>query len=331
MIDTQQCLSRHPIESIDLAKWQRTVDLMSKLYNAACGTIVQFRQDEFNAIVTSSNEDNFLERNSSWPWEMRSFCRKIMESRNGLYVNDAINHEEWKTVEPVCDGPVRSYLGLPLFWPDDTLFGTICVIDSHSTDYQPLQIELLEQLRDLINADLKMVFAYDEIKTLALTDELTGVCNRRGLQLLSDQLVKDAKRFDLNFGFIYLDIDNMKELNDTHGHSAGDECIVALADALKYACRENDIIARIGGDEFVVLLTCADNNVELVCERIETEYNRIRSDNELLSDNPISFGHIYRSGLHPIALDQMIEEADKLMYKKKHGRKVGEFEEPVAE
>ena len=331
MIDTQQCLSRYPIESIDLDKWQGTVDLMSQLYNAACGTIVQLRQDEFNAVVASANEDNFLERDSSWPWEMRSFCRKIMETGKGLYVNDAINDDDWKTVEPVCDGPVRSYLGLPLLWPDGTLFGTICVIDTKSTDYQPLQIELLEQLRDLINADLKMAFAYDEIKTLALTDELTGVCNRRGLQILGDQLVKDAKRFDLNFGFVYLDIDNMKKLNDTHGHNAGDDCIIALAEALKYACRENDIIARIGGDEFVVLLTCADDKVELVCDRIETEYNRIRGDNELLADNPISYGYVYRSGLHPISLDQMIEEADKLMYKKKHGRKVGEFEEPFIE
>ncbi len=80
MIDTQACISQHPHPNLDLQKWQMTVDLMAELFDSACGTIVQFRQQEFNAVVASLNEDNFLQRNSSWPWDMKSFCRRIVET-----------------------------------------------------------------------------------------------------------------------------------------------------------------------------------------------------------------------------------------------------------
>ncbi|MBE9399507.1 diguanylate cyclase [Pontibacterium sp. N1Y112] len=327
MIDTQTCLSRHLHPSIDISKWQRTVDLMSQLFDSACGTIVQFRQQEFNAVVASLNEGNFLQRDSSWPWEMKSFCRTIIETGEGLYVRDAPNEDKWKDADPVKDGPVRSYLGMPITWPDGTLFGTICVIDTKSSDYQSNQIELLEQFRDMIDADLRMMFAYEEIKTLALTDEMTGVSNRRGLKVLGAQRIKDAKRFGLSIGIAYLDIDNLKALNDEHGHQAGDVCISTLAQAMKNCCRENDIIARLGGDEFVVmLLTDTHDHLQVLCQRLENEFNRLCSESDILSDSGISYGYCCRHGNHPISLDTLIEEADRSMYKHKKAKKPEQYD-----
>ncbi|MCO4757187.1 MAG: diguanylate cyclase [Oceanospirillaceae bacterium] len=327
MIDTQTCLSRNLHPSIDISKWQRTVDLMSQLFDSACGTIVQFRQQEFNAVVASLNEGNFLQRDSSWPWEMKSFCRTIIETGEGLYVKDAANEDKWKDADPVKDGPVRSYLGMPITWPDGTLFGTICVIDTKSSDYQPNQIELLEQFRDMIDADLRMMFAYEEIKTLALTDEMTGVSNRRGLKVLGAQRIKDAKRFGLSIGIAYLDIDNLKALNDEHGHHAGDDCISTLAQAMKNCCRENDIIARLGGDEFVVmLLTDTHDHLQVLCQRLESEFNRLCSESDILGDSGISYGYCCRHGNHPISLDTLIEEADRSMYKHKKAKKPEQYD-----
>ncbi len=322
MIDTQQCLSRHPIESIDLDKWQQTADLIARLYDAACGAIVQFRQDEFNAVVASRNEDNFLQRDSAWPWEMRSFCRRIMETGKELYVGDPANHEEWKGIEPVCAGTVRSYFGFPIQWPDGTLFGTICVIDSKSTDYNPVQLELLEQLRDLINADLKMAFAYDEIRRLALTDELTGIANRRGLQLLGAQRIKDARRFRTSIGVIFFDIDRMKYLNDTHGHSAGDRCISLVAQSLDEVCRDSDVTARVGGDEFIVMvLADSEADVEALSQRIVEHYDASRTGDALLVENSLSVGHQFSSELSPEMFESMIDQADKQMYLCKQARR----------
>ena len=167
MIDTKECFSRNPHPSVDLKKWQTTVNLMSQLFDTKAGLIVQFRQGEFNVVSASKNPDNFLSRNDSWPWEMKSFCRRIMETGKGLYVANADEQAEWKDAPPVCDGPVRSYYGLPLMWPDNTLFGTICCIDTRHTSYNDTQLQLLEQFRELINSDLKLIFNFEEIKTLA--------------------------------------------------------------------------------------------------------------------------------------------------------------------
>ncbi len=107
---------------------------------------------------------------------------------------------------------------MPITWPDGSLFGTICVIDKKQSDYSDVQLKILEQFRNLINADLHMLIDYEEIKALAITDELTQVHNRRGLNLLGEQRFKDARRFSQHIGMVYIDIDNMKQLNDTEGH-----------------------------------------------------------------------------------------------------------------
>ncbi len=322
MIDTQACISRNPHPSVDLNKWQTTVDLMSELYDSACGTIVQFRQDEFNAVAASTNPDNFLERNSSWPWEMKSFCRKIMETGEGLYVDDAQASAEWKKADPVENGPVRSYCGLPLLWPDGKLFGTICIIDTKSTHYSSSLIKLLEQFRNLINADLQMIFDYEEIKNLALTDELTQINNRRGFNHLAEQRLKDAKRFDKDISIVYLDIDNMKSINDLHGHQAGDDCLITLSSLLKTYCRDSDIIARVGGDEFLVmLLTQSATQTEEFCIRLADRFQQLTSSNSKLSLAALSYGYSFKNQIHEINLEELVLEADKNMYHYKHKQK----------
>lgn len=322
MVDTQACISRHPHPAVDLDKWQRTVDLMSELFDSTCGTIVQFRQDQFNAVAASNNPENFLERNSNWPWEMRSFCRKIMETGEGLYVNDAQSSQEWHTVEPVKDGPVRSYCGLPLLWPDGHLFGTICVIDTKKTDYDSTLIKLLEQFRDLINLDLQMIFNYEEIKSLALTDELTRIHNRRGFKHLAEQRVKDAKRFNQSISVIYIDIDNMKLINDEFGHQAGDNCLLAVSSLLSDTCRDSDIFARVGGDEFLVMLfTESENHTQEFCVRLEKEFQSVTKKNHNFAPAALSHGYSYRGKEHHPHLEDMISEADAHMYQRKKSRK----------
>ncbi|WP_243431997.1 sensor domain-containing diguanylate cyclase [Aliamphritea spongicola] len=323
MIDTQACLSRHPHPNLDLEKWQTTVDLMAELFDSACGTIVQFRQQEFNAVVASLNEDNFLQRNSSWPWDMKSFCRRIVETGEGLYVENAPCNSEWKDAPPVAEGPVRSYFGMPITWPDGTLFGTICVIDKKLSDYSDTQLKILEQFRNLINADLHMLISYEEIKALAITDELTQVHNRRGLNLLGEQRFKDARRFDQHIGMVYIDIDNLKQLNDTEGHQAGDACITGLANTLQENCRDSDIIARVGGDEFLVMmLTDNEQQIQTFCQRIEHQFSEQLKQNPSFRMNSLSYGYCFTEVVDDTSMEAMIDKADKHMYENKQANKL---------
>lgn len=92
------------------------------------------------------------------------------------------------------------------------------------------------------------------LEQMASTDKLTGLYNRQALDALLDQAVKDVKRNGGTLSIVVLDIDRFKEINDRHGHSAGDTVIVAIADLLKSRLRQNDIVARWGGEEFLLLL-----------------------------------------------------------------------------
>jgi GAF domain-containing protein len=112
--------------------------------------------------------------------------------------------------------------------------------------YGELEQRVQERTRELQNA-------LEQIHTLSITDELTGLYNRRGFRLLADKLIRRAARGGEPFNLVYLDLDGLKRINDTQGHGIGDSMISAAAGILRQTFRESDILARIGGDEFCVL------------------------------------------------------------------------------
>ncbi|MGZ3568836.1 MAG: diguanylate cyclase, partial [Thermodesulfobacteriota bacterium] len=100
--------------------------------------------------------------------------------------------------------------------------------------------------------------------TLSLTDELTDLYNRRRFFVLAEQYLKLAIRSKKRLLLFYLDMDDLKSINDRFGHNDGDQALIALGSILKKTFRESDIIARIGGDEFVVLLESTDENDDIL-------------------------------------------------------------------
>lgn len=321
MNKSKRCFRNHPPEALDLEKWQTTVDLISQIYGTACGAIVQFTGDEFTALSTSSNADNFLGPGDTWAWEIKSFCRRVVETRNQLYVSNAAGEAEWSDAPPVCSGPVRSYLGFPIFWPDGEVFGTICSIDTKTTEYQESFVDLMAQLRDLVSGELQHFWDIEQLQKVAITDSLTGLYNVRGVRSLGQQRINDQQRFGLELGVIYFDVDNLKLLNDNHGHQRGDDCLVALADALRSSFRKTDIIARVGGDEFVVIALCqAGSEPELreschdVCRVFKNRFSDQYTDINL----DVSFGLKCFSSGDSKDLDTMITVVDKLMYQDKN-------------
>jgi len=326
MFDTQSCLSRTPQTIIDLDKWQQTVDISAQLFGSACGAVVQLRQGEFNVVVTSQNEDNFLFRNDSWPWDINSFCRKIAETKQELNVQQAKSDVYWKFSSPVVEGKIGSYFGFPIFWPCGELFGTICIVDTKETEHSPTLIKLLEQFCRLITADLQMLRDYQEIRDLALTDELTGLHNRRGLSFLGEQRIKEARRAKETIGIVYLDIDNLKLVNDKQGHQIGDQCIITLANVLKVSGRESDIITRIGGDEFIIMTSFSaeydyEHHMESFSLRILDCYTTAVSEYDTDETTSISYGYQTFNYELMTVLEDMIEQADRLMYRNKNSKR----------
>jgi diguanylate cyclase (GGDEF)-like protein len=153
----------------------------------------------------------------------------------------------------------------------------------------------------------------ETLLALSLTDELTGLCNRRRFFILTEQYLKVAVRTKKRPLLLFIDMDNLKLINDHYGHNEGDQALIDLANTLKKTFRESDIIARIGGDEFVVLLESADENSETLITRLHEnlkDYNAQRSQ-RILS---ISLGTAQFDPESPISIDELLSKADALMY-----------------
>lgn len=307
---------------IDLVKWQNIVDLISDLFDAPSSSITQHLDHDFSVICTANHKDNYQTASATFPWEMQSYCRKIIETRDLLYVKQADKEQEWKGSPPVSAG-VISYLGFPITWPNGELFGSICVSDCEGTDYSETLKLVLAQFRDLINADLALACQFDVINKLAITDDMTQCYNRRGLVALEQHEIGLAERFKCGLGVVFLDIDNLKQVNDQFGHRFGDMAINLLADVLKKTARSSDIIARIGGDEFVLLVLLNEaSTLDNMLLRIIDHYHVGLRDVPELRCIDVSIGsQSFPHGKIP-NLDEMLRQADIAMYQDKRQHKI---------
>jgi diguanylate cyclase (GGDEF)-like protein/PAS domain S-box-containing protein len=162
----------------------------------------------------------------------------------------------------------------------------------------------------------------EALRTLSLTDELTGLYNRRGFFTLTDQFLKLARRQKKGIFMLYADIDNLKEINDTFGHKEGDTALIETADILKKNYRESDIIARIGGDEFVVIpIGTTGDNIDIITSRFEKSVEIYNSKSKREYNLSLSYGLAYYDPENPCSIDELLIQADKTMYEHKRYKK----------
>jgi diguanylate cyclase (GGDEF)-like protein len=179
---------------------------------------------------------------------------------------------------------------------------------------------LVAYLTSLLAADLKN--AREGLEQLSDTDELTGLKNRRAFNVSLEAEVKKAARYNRVFSVLMLDADNLKPVNDRLGHATGDKLIISIAKVIQKSVRETDIVARYGGDEFVVILTetIRDRAVE-VAERMRTsvENTSFSSEGERVSST-ISIGISCFSESRQDGIEIMAEADAKLYESKRKGK-----------
>lgn len=221
---------------------------------------------------------------------------------------------------------VGSQFNYPIF-PDETREITIacpdgmeCVAEMRvvRTSWEREEA-FLASLRDVTDS----VLLREQLSNLSLTDELTGLYNRRGFQVLGEQRRKEADLHRTGFSLLFLDIDDMKTINDTFGHAAGDQSITDTADLLCGAVRESDIVARIAGDEFAVLtIETTPTGSGNVLNRLQSALEAHNAQGERPYRLSISIGVAHYDPKHPCALDELIHRADSRMYEVKQAKKV---------
>ncbi len=157
-----------------------------------------------------------------------------------------------------------------------------------------------------------------KLYTLSITDELTGISNRRGFFTLAKQQFKIANRTKRKMLLFLVDLDGLKSINDILGHNEGDQALIGTADILKKSFRESDIVARIGGDEFAVL---AMETIEVTAVRLNSNLDAYNSKSNKSYNLSLSTGMVRYDPEHPSSIDEMFSRADKLLYEQKKKKK----------
>ena len=161
----------------------------------------------------------------------------------------------------------------------------------------------------------------EQSRTLSLADDLTGLHNRRGLFALGEHAMRSARRHKTGLNVLFLDLDGLKNINDRFGHSQGDQALRDIAAVLRGAIRESDVVARAGGDEFVVLVEDEPQAAEELAQRLERRIAAANAKGEHRYKLEVSLGVVFWPPDEKTTLQELIERADQRMYAAKNAKR----------
>jgi len=211
----------------------------------------------------------------------------------------------------------RTFFFIPLFYKDDELGVALLPYDSQ------VPIEAYETLRVSLSIAIEGALLLSKIQTLSITDDLTGLFNRRGFFQFAHSRLSHLKRDTSRMPYVmFMDMDGLKGINDTYGHSEGDVAITTFARLLQDTLREEDIIGRIGGDEFVVFSSVkSEEDGELLVRRVRDaldHYNKKKLHNFNIS---ACIGHVVLTETSDECLEAALQSADNVLYEEKMKKK----------
>ena len=159
--------------------------------------------------------------------------------------------------------------------------------------------------------------AEQRLRQLAMTDDLTGLLNRRGFLANGSRLLSDAVAQGKGAAVFYVDIDGLKAINDDYGHDAGSTLIIAAAEAMKNSFRAADVLARMGGDEFVALVIVPPDDVATISNRLKWHVDKFNASSALPYSLSMSIGVSHLDRAISTTLEGLVREADTAMYRLK--------------
>lgn len=269
-------------------------------------------------------------------------------------INDAITVHDSEFNIVRANRAASHMLGAPF----DVILGRKCHLSYHGSDYPPdtcpscrtlatgvpsiseifeenlnrhLEIKALPRIgRDnrvigvvhVVRDISERVKAEEQLRSLSLTDDLTGLFNRRGFITLAEQQQKVSFRMQKGFYILFADMDGLKDINDAFGHQEGCTALIETAGMLRACFRESDIIGRIGGDEFVVfIMENAESRADVISERLQARIDEYNARSNCRYRLSVSTGVAYCGPESHRSLTDVMHEADQLMYAQKMYRK----------
>lgn len=279
-------------------------------------------QDDDWILLKVDDRAYKLSDNTVLRWQ-DSFCSRMVLGEGPMFDHDCNLSGSY------CDVPIgrqlriSAYVGVPLRFPDGTLFGTLCGIDPEPqlafSETFKASVRLAGELLSLILAqetrELRASHQLKEVIAAAHRDPLTDVANRLAWEGRVDEEEGRLQPLAEPACAIVIDLDELKGINDSKGHAAGDDHLRAAARALEACLRSTDFVARIGGDEFAVLaVSCNRDQANQLLNRIRESF----SQNAIVASMGMAMRRQNRS------LREAFELADQRMYEEKHQRKAAD-------
>lgn len=299
-------------------KWQALIDLVAEVFDVPAGLIMKVNPKDIEVFIRSENPGNPYEPQASERLGIGLYCESVMGRSKELLVANALADPVWAD-NPDVGLDMISYYGLPLKWADESLFGTICILDSKERSYDQKKLGLMTMFKDIIETDLKLIEANHSLKIVANTDPLTGIANRQHLcDVVKSEMTRHIEEQRM-CSIAMIDLDGFKTINDLYGHRQGDLVLTRFVSFLKANLSKEVLIGRYGGDEFVVFFPDTGK------DQAQTMLTDI---NQLMKDEPFfkSFALTFTFGITSITDDfddemDVLDAADKIMMARKSQQK----------
>ncbi|MFG6465200.1 diguanylate cyclase domain-containing protein [Roseateles sp. BYS87W] len=295
-------------------------------------TTVDLQAGRQQVVFAHNTQQLRIPEGLSVPWD-DTLCKRALDE--GVPYTDDVAHV-WKDSEAAQQLGIQTYVSTPVRTDDGSLFGTLCAASSQRSPLSDTAGQAMLMFARLIEQQVererlveRLHRANAELQTQALTDVLTGLPNRRALMQEMARLISLAQRTGSWLLAGCIDLDGFKQINDTHGHAAGDAFLCAVAARLQQVLRSGDVLARLGGDEFVVvglgprLDADGAEAARLMQRRLAAATVGSHDVGHARLDYPgASVGVACLDSLQADAA-QVLHEADAAMYRVKQGRRLG--------
>ncbi|HNT54597.1 MAG TPA: diguanylate cyclase [Anaerolineaceae bacterium] len=291
---------------------------VQSLFGMDAAYITLWEEDNHRVIpVSASGEHGTTYSTSEVVAGEVTLTESVLNASRVLIVEDAY-HSPYISARIARMFNETSIIGIPLIVGDRKL-GALIMGYTLAHKFMPEEVALAEQAGRQIALAVAKAELVGEVQRLAVTDDLMGLYNYRGLMQLGDQEVERAHRYDRPLSAIMMDIDRFKTLNDTYSHIVGNEILCQLADRCRQVVRDADIVTRYGGDELCILLVETDEATALsVAERIRLS---VSGAPFLVSVGaiPATISLGVSTLLSGESLNQLIARADRGLYHAKEG------------
>lgn len=285
------------------------------LENSTLGTIFIKEYDYFKVVASVGFKDDI---NNFKLYFEDCFLYKATDGKMDRIVNlgDLTTYDGYDQIKAnIGDGmSIKSTISVPIYY-EGSLFGMVNIDSVEKNAFDDDDVKSMKFIRNNVEIAVSNHLLYKEKAFLAKYDQLTGLYNRYYFEESFLKLKDRALRYNESFQLVVFDIDDLKKVNDSMGHLIGDELIKKIAQSIKCSIRKSDIIARVGGDEFIGIFF--DSNSEYLKEKFRKLLKQLENEPLSIVDEELICTFSYGVASFPeegIKLDELIKLADERMY-----------------